>query len=166
MAKRLIDKADVFATYYRMGPSRSLRGLHDKIQHEYNVSETGQRIPSLATIAHWSGDDRWQDRIKELDGKIEAQVENAMAGQLVQNKVEHLRAAHSILRTAYDVKPDGEIVPHFKINSSRSFKEIVDATAKLESDEDAPSNVTGIQVNFELVDGREPRDKKRDKTDK
>ena len=127
--------------------------MHDILEHKYGIAETGKKIPSLATIMNWSRDEHWQEQITQLDGEIEKQVKGELAGQLAQNKIEHLKAAHSILRTAYDVGPNGEIVPGFKVNSSRSFKEMTDALSKLEGEEPSRST-TGVKIAFEMVDGR------------
>jgi hypothetical protein len=62
-----------FAAYLDLGPSRSLSELARALQH--HPTRKGLRGPSLRTLEGWSVQFRWQERLADIERKVQLELE-------------------------------------------------------------------------------------------
>lgn len=152
MERRLIDHEVAFEEYYAMGDGRSLRRLHSQLLQKCNENVMECQVPSLRTLGDWSKKYNWQDRIEELERDVIQKLEKQMATNMVRYRAEHLKAAHAILKTAYEER-DGKINPKIVVKNPKDFKDMVDVTQKLSGEPEKIEHSGGVKVQFEVIEG-------------
>jgi hypothetical protein len=84
-----------FVAYLDLGPSRSLSDLARVLQHD--PTRKGLRGPSLRTLEGWSVQFRWQQRLADIERKVQLELEHVHVQRVKQYR-ERLREKGLLLQ--------------------------------------------------------------------
>ena len=165
---------DAFEYYYALGPTRTLRGM----QQQYNENTTnGNKAPAFRTIAKWSTELGWQERIMLRDREIAKNVEKKIVKEeediriAIYKKLKKEEQIYLVQEaTAFYIDEDGkkqlkqECIPKASTDLSRiqeGKRKNLETQIRILAPDEGKGDLSEIKIVFEDIDsdGRKTRKK-------